>query len=114
MNEKNVLDIEGLNAKLQEWCGNEITVEKDELRDKDRIHMHLASISYDKNTRKIDDYQATYTLRLHGEGNVQTDKKEQTLPQDVYEIPLEDTATVQMQDQAIILETDRGHYRLTR
>lgn len=112
MSEENRLDIEGLHAQLEKWCGSHIGIKKDELRDMDEIHMELDRISYDKHTRKLDDYQALYTLYLHGEGHIQTDQQEQPLPDAVYDIPLEDTASYEMNGDALQLHTSRGVYEI--
>ncbi|MDY0394436.1 hypothetical protein ACFSMW_08405 [Virgibacillus halophilus] len=112
MNEKNKLDIEGLHAQLEKWHGSHICIKKDELRDVDEIRMELNSISYDKNTRKLDNYQSLYTLHLNGTGSIQTDRKEQPLPDAVYDIPLEDTASYKMNGSALQLHTTRGTYEI--
>lgn len=109
----NVLDIEGLHAQFEEWCGNDLHIEKRELHDIDHIRMALDSLSYNKNSRTIDNYESTYTLRLNGTGNIVTDRTDQTLPNDVYEIPLEDNATFTMQQNGLLLHTDRGMYTIT-
>lgn len=111
--EKDVLDIEGLHAQFKEWCGNNIHIEKNELRDRDDIQMVLDSMTYDENTRKMDDYEATYTLRLNGSGNIRTERMEQELPDGVYDIPLESNATFKMQGNTLLLHTDRGMYKIT-
>lgn len=111
--EENVLDIEGLHAQFTEWCGNNIHIEKKELHDIDHIHMNLDRFSYDKNARTIDGYEATYTLQLNGSGNIITNRTEQTLPDDVYEIPLEDSATFETLKNGLLLHTNRGTYKIT-
>lgn len=111
--EDNVLDIEGLHAQFEKWRGKSIHIEKSELRDKDHIQMALDSFSYDENERSIDGYEATYTLRLNGTGNITADHMEQALPGGVYDIPLEDEAKFRMHGNGLLLETDRGTYKIT-
>lgn len=112
--EQQFITIEQLHNLLNEWHGKPIQVEKLELHDQDIINIQLNGISYEKNTRKLDDYEATYTLKLNGVGHHVNDEQSiQPLPENVYEIPIEDTSLYEYNGRQFILSTDRGIYKIT-
>ncbi|MDC3414015.1 hypothetical protein NC797_06235 [Aquibacillus sp. 3ASR75-11] len=107
------LSVEEFNQLLQQWNGKTIKISKRELEDHDNMVMELNSISYSKDTRRIDDYESIHTLKLNGPGKIQTDADGyQPLPSDFYEIPLEDTTIYQYDQSQFSLLTDRGTYTI--
>ncbi|MEC5423903.1 hypothetical protein QGM71_10420 [Virgibacillus sp. C22-A2] len=111
--DENFLSVEEFNELLSKWSGETIKIMKQELDDTDETVMKLKAISYDKNTRRIDEYVPMHTLQLNGTGNVQTTAADlQSLPESMYEIPLEDTSLYEFDGSRFSLTTDRGVYTI--
>ncbi|SDL96121.1 hypothetical protein [Sediminibacillus halophilus] len=107
------LSIEEFNQLLQQWNGNAIKVTKQEIGDYDETVLRLNTVSYDTDTRRIDDYQAKHKLLLNGGGTMLTAAANaQPLPNQVYEIPIEDSTLFQYDDDRFSLTTDRGSYTI--
>ncbi|WP_028782462.1 hypothetical protein [Thalassobacillus devorans] len=107
------LTIEEFNQLLQKWNGENITIAKQELSDHDSISMKLDSISYSKDTRRMDGYEPMHTIQLNGSGHIETDGNGlQPLPDSYYEIPLEDTTEYQYDKNTFKLVTERGMYTI--
>ncbi|SDJ85673.1 hypothetical protein [Sediminibacillus albus] len=108
-----LLTIEEFNKLLQQWNGKMIKVSKQELDDYDESVLQLHSVSYGRNTRRIDDYQPMHTLQLNGDGKMLTDaESSQPLPDQLYEIPIEDSTLYQFDESQFSLTTDRGTYTI--
>ena len=113
MTNQQYLTVEEFNELLQKWNGQTIRISKHELDDNDDTLLKLESISYSKDTRRIDDYEPMHSLLLNGSGKIQTDTNEyQPLPESYYEIPLEDSTLYQYNDEQFFLITDRGTYKI--
>ncbi|UOR13097.1 hypothetical protein [Halobacillus amylolyticus] len=107
------LSVEEFNELLHKWSGEKIKISKQELDDHDETLMELNSISYSRNTRRMDEYEPMHALQLNGAGKIQTEAADpQTLPSAFYEIPLEDTTLYQFDDSRFSLITDRGIYTI--
>ncbi|WP_077622927.1 hypothetical protein [Sediminibacillus massiliensis] len=107
------LSVEEFNELLQQWNGKTIQISKRELNDQDSMLIELNSISYSKDTRRIDDYEPMHTLQLNGPGLIETgDEQFQPIPSSYYEIPLEDSTLYQYSDSQFTLVTDRGTYTI--
>ncbi|WP_053220305.1 hypothetical protein [Virgibacillus senegalensis] len=107
------LSIEEFNELLQQWNGKKIKVTKQEIGDYDETILQLNAVSYDTDTRRLDDYQAMHKLQLNGNGKMLTDTENaQPLPDQVYEIPIEDSSLYQYDDSRFSLTTDRGTYTI--
>lgn len=111
--EEHFLSVETFNDLLHQWNGQPIKITKHELDDIDETWMQLKAITYDKNTRRIDDYEAIHALQLNGSGKIHTDANGlKPLPDALYEIPLEDTSLYEFDGETFILSTDRGIYKI--
>ncbi|WP_226035143.1 hypothetical protein [Aquibacillus saliphilus] len=107
------LSVEEFNQLLQKWNGKKIKISKHELKDYDNTLMELNSISYSKDTRRIDGYQSMHSLKLNGPGETQNAENEfEPLPASFYEIPLEDSTLYQYNESQFSLITDRGTYTI--
>ncbi|MEN1966721.1 hypothetical protein WMZ97_01480 [Lentibacillus sp. N15] len=112
MTQKN-LSIEEFNKQLQNWTGKTVRICKQEIDDHDETLMHLQQVTYETNTRRIDDYQPMHTLQLNGTGQVENEAHDmQPLPSSTYEIPLEDSSRYQFDGSQFSLTTDRGAYTI--
>jgi len=108
-----ILTIEEFNAILNQWVGKLITITKEELNDHDKTTMQLESVSYFKNTRRLDDYASTYQLQLNGAGTIQTVHNNiEPLPMPMYEIPLEEESVYEYNGNLLLITTDRGQYTI--
>lgn len=111
--EQHFLTIEEFNEKLNKWTGKNIKITKQEIGDYDEALIELETISYSKDTRRIDDYEAMHTLQLNGMGRVENeDNNLIPLPSSSYEIPLEDTTHYQFDGSHFALNTERGTYTI--
>ncbi|ALX49576.1 hypothetical protein [Lentibacillus amyloliquefaciens] len=109
------LTIEEFNELLQQWHGQSIKISKHELDDLDETLMTLQDTSYERNTRRIDDYEPMHALQLNGTGTMKTDAIDaQPLPLSVYEIPLEDNTLYEFDGQQFLLSTSRGVYKIEK
>jgi len=108
------LPIEKFNEKLEQWQGKEIKISKVELNDLDEVYLVLDRITYDKETRRLDDYVPLYSIELHGSGLIETDFGEQPLPEAAYEVPLNSQTLFEFEDGVFIISTDRGAYKIER
>ncbi|MFD1362842.1 hypothetical protein [Lentibacillus salinarum] len=109
------LTVEEFNDLLQQWNGEAIKISKHELDDLDETLMTLQAISYERNTRRIDDYEPMHALHLNGIGTIETDASDtQPLPSSVYEIPLEDNTLYEFDGQQFLLSTSRGVYKIQK
>ncbi|SHF98830.1 hypothetical protein [Ornithinibacillus halophilus] len=107
------LSIEQFNDLLQQWNGKNIKVTKHELDDIDETVLSLENISYESNTRRIDDYVPMHSLHLHGDGNIPTTTNSMTdLPSSMYEIPLQDDSLYEFDGEKFLISTDRGVYKI--
>ncbi|WP_010531326.1 hypothetical protein [Lentibacillus jeotgali] len=113
--EAQFLTVEAFNDLLQQWNGKTIKISKHELDDLDETLMTLQGISYERNTRRLDDYEPMHALQLNGTGTVETDASNvQSLPSSVYEIPLEDNTLYEFDGKQFLLSTSRGVYKIEK
>ncbi|TFJ91995.1 hypothetical protein [Lentibacillus salicampi] len=109
------LTVEEFNDLLQRWNGETIKISKHELDDLDQTLMTLQDITYERNTRRLDDYEPMHALQLNGTGTTETDADDaQPLPSSVYEIPLEDNSLYEFDGQQFLLSTSRGVYKIEK
>ncbi|WP_052345727.1 hypothetical protein [Paucisalibacillus sp. EB02] len=112
--EHQFLSVEEFNHLIQQWSGRKVKITKHEMDDVDQTTMNLQSITYDRNTRRIDDYVPMHSLLLNGEGNIETlaAMSNQPLPSAVYEIPLQDNSLYEFDGEKFFITTDRGVYKV--
>lgn len=108
------LSIEEFNTFIQQWSGRMIKITKHEINDIDQTVMNLQSVSYDQNTRRIDDYVPRHSLLLNGDGQIETlsAMSNVPLPSPNYEIPLEDNSLYEFNGKKFFITTDRGVYKI--
>ncbi|RKQ35693.1 hypothetical protein [Oceanobacillus halophilus] len=111
--DQHFLSVEEFNELIRHWNGRKIKIVKHELDDFDETLMDLSAISYSKDTRRIDDYEPMYSLNLNGSGVIETTMNNyQSLPSELYEIPLEDSALYEFDGSRFIVSTSRGVYTI--
>jgi len=107
------LTIEEFNELITKWSGKTVKIAKQELDDYDETVMELTNVSYETNTRRIDDYVPKHALQLNGTGLIENEMSEQhPLPSSLYEIPLEDSSLYQFDGARFALITDRAIYTI--
>ncbi|MBP2078780.1 hypothetical protein [Oceanobacillus polygoni] len=108
------LSVEEFNTFIQQWSGRTIKVTKHEMDDIDQTVLHLQSISYDQNLRRIDDYVPKHSLLLNGDGQIGTltTMSNVPLPSSNYEIPLQDNSLYEFNGETFVITTDRGVYKI--
>lgn len=107
------MSIEQFHDILQSWTGNVIQIEKIESEHHNHVVLLLQSTHYERNLHKLDDYESRYTLKLNGPGNIYGEFMSTTLPEKVYDIPLEPTTLYEKNGNKLILTNDRAVYKLT-
>jgi hypothetical protein len=112
--EHQFLSVEEFNALINQWVGNPVKITKHEMDDVDRTVMNLTDVSYERNTRRIDDYVPMHNLLLSGNGQIETlaTMSNQPLPSSVYEIPLQDNSLYEYDGEKFFITTDRGVYKI--
>ncbi|WP_404450615.1 hypothetical protein LG329_09675 [Virgibacillus necropolis] len=111
--EQQFLSVEEFNELIKQWTGKNIKISKQEIRDNDETLMKLEDISYSKDTRRIDGYEAMHAIQFNGSGKIENeDHNFKPLPSSTYEIPLEDTTQYQYDGSRFALNTDRGAYTI--
>lgn len=114
---KHFLSMQDLDDRLKALQGSEIEVEKKEQQDLDVVHISLEKVAYDKDFHKFDEYEAKYTLELHGTGTIETDVGNAVpLPSPVYEIPLDQDTMREYEedDDELIISTERAVYKIRK
>lgn len=108
------LSVEEFNSRIQQWSGRTVKITKHEMDDVDQIMLNLQNISYDRNTRRIDDYVPMHSLQLIGEGHIETlaSMSTQPLPSPNYEIPLQDSTMYEFDGERFFITTERGVYKI--
>ncbi len=108
------LSIEEFNALIQQWNGRSIKITKHEMDDVDQTVMNLSDVSYEQNTRRIDDYVPMHNLLLNGDGHIETlaAMSTQPLPSSVYEIPLQNNSLYEYDGEKFFITTERGVYKI--
>lgn len=111
--EQDFLTVEQFNELLSQWTGKNIKITKYEIGDHDEALLELDSVSYSKDTRRIDDYEPMHSLFLNGLGKIENEGHDFVpLPSLVYEIPLEDSTEYQYNGNHFALTTERGTYKI--
>ncbi|MCG1027700.1 hypothetical protein J5S49_05300 [Virgibacillus halodenitrificans] len=107
------LSIEQFNKLLYKWNGKTVKIAKQELDDYDEVMMRLDRISYETDTRRLDDYEPMHSLHLNGIGEIENASNHfEPLPSPLYEIPLEDTSLYQFDGERFSIVTDRAIYTI--
>ncbi|WP_047985648.1 hypothetical protein [Ornithinibacillus californiensis] len=112
--EHHFLSVEDFHSLIQQWSGRRIKITKHEMDDVDQIVMDLQHITYDRNTRRIDDYVPMHSLQLNGDGRIETlaTMSTQPLPSPNYEIPLQDNTMYEFDGEKFFITTERGVYKI--
>jgi hypothetical protein len=99
---------------LMEWLKKHtnqyIKIQKYEQSDTDEIHIQLFDINLRPRTNAYDDYANGPAVLLHGQGSVRVDGQQVKLPQDRYVIPVEGISITEMEDNRMLLKTERAEY----
>lgn len=107
------MTIEEFNERLQAWNGKEIKVSKVELNDFDEVNLKLNRTTYDSASYRLDDYEPKYEMELKGEGVIDTEAAgSQPLPDNTYEIPLDDDTIFERDGGQLMITTSRGVYKI--
>ncbi|TLS38158.1 hypothetical protein [Pseudalkalibacillus caeni] len=102
-----------LEHLLNEWKGDNVIIQKEEMDDKDKTIMKLEDFSFQERDQTIDDYTSEMLLQLKGEGKVISDQSAEPLPFSRFEIPLEEVSQMHLDETSIQLKTERGSYTIS-
>lgn len=98
---------------LETKSNHTLHISKQEEKDLDRIELQLERIEHQEHqVQSIDGYGDHDTLMLHGSGIVITDGHEAPLPNNTYLIGLDGFKSADIQDQQLVLSTERGTYSI--
>ncbi len=87
-----------------------IVIHKYEQTDTDEVHIQLFNMTFRPRTDSNDDYLNGTAVLLHGLGSLLIDGEQVKLPQDSYVIPVEGMSITEMEDNRVLLKTERAEY----
>ncbi len=100
-------------VKINEWLNlninNLLTIKKEEDGDIDLAELKLEKIDLVQQ-KGHENYLSPQALLLSGKGSVITDIGKAPLPYDVFEIPLTDQWSAEIENSTLHLSTERGIY----
>ncbi|MFC3800609.1 hypothetical protein [Cohnella sp. GCM10012308] len=104
-------------ADVTEWLESqtdkELVVTKHEDHDLDEVRIRLERVERKgERSDSPDDYTNGASLLLRGNGTVVTEGREEPLPSDAFEIPLEGLSLTETADDAALLVTERARYSI--
>ncbi|MFD2333381.1 hypothetical protein ACFSR7_29325 [Cohnella sp. GCM10020058] len=104
-------------ADVTEWLESqtdkELVVTKHEDSDLDEVIIRLSRVERrGERSDSPDDYTNGASLLLRGNGTVVTEGREEPLPSDAFEIPLEGLSLTETADDAVLLVTERARYSI--
>lgn len=100
---------------LNDWEGEEVNIKKKEKHDLDEAKMIFDHSELRLNGPTIDGYISPCVLQLQGKGEIKNNSDEnQTLPYLNYEIPLDQTENVQINEKSLSFQTERGFYTIQK
>lgn len=107
------LSVQEVTQWLNEHQNHELLIRKKEDGDIDETELLLHKVSIG-HLEKEDptEYLATETVLLHGEGIVISDQSRASLPQGVYEIPINEHWKIKENGDYMEIETDRAIYTI--
>lgn len=98
---------------LESQVDKELLVSKEEDGDLDETRIRLESVeSRGERRDALDDYTDSAALLLRGRGTVVTEGREEPLPSDTFEIPLEGLSLTETAENAALLVTERARYSI--
>ncbi|MDI4646035.1 hypothetical protein [Cohnella hashimotonis] len=98
---------------LESQTDKELVITKQEDSDLDEVVMRLARVERrGERSDSPDDYTNGASLLLRGNGTVVTEGREEPLPSDAFEIPLEGLSLTETADDAALLVTERAKYEI--
>ncbi|MDG0793717.1 hypothetical protein OMP38_24970 [Cohnella ginsengisoli] len=98
---------------LESQTDKELVVIKHEDRDLDEVRIRLERVERrGERSEALDDYTNGASLMLMGSGTVVTEGREEPLPSDAFEIPLEGLSLTETAEGAALLVTERARYSI--
>ncbi|CAI6031585.1 hypothetical protein [Cohnella sp. JJ-181] len=98
---------------LESQVGKVLVVSKHEDDDLDEVRIRLERVEgRGERTDALDDYTNSPALLLRGHGTVVTEGREEALPTDTFEIPLEGLSLTETADGTALLVTERARYSI--
>ncbi|GAE09078.1 hypothetical protein [Paenibacillus sp. JCM 10914] len=99
---------------LQSKHNHTLYITKTEEHDQDETTLQLQSYEHQQNQAlSIDGYGEHHALLLHGHGKITTSGHEAPLPGNAYVIALDGLQGSDVQEDHLILRTNRGTYSIT-
>ncbi|MDV2683672.1 hypothetical protein RYX56_04690 [Alkalihalophilus lindianensis] len=113
--------IDQFSSWLDKQKGNTLSIQKGEhetgmkeVMDIDLVSIQLDSVSLRESEQaSIDDYIPNKEIILHGTGQVHGDEKDSPLPEDCFEIPVDDSFQFQGEGKDVQVHTDKAIYRIS-
>ncbi|WP_068774811.1 hypothetical protein [Paenibacillus sp. FJAT-26967] len=98
---------------LNENTNKAIRIKKEEQGDLDQVDLQLSQFEYrEHQPDAIDDYTNGSALLLFGEGAVLNEGKREALPDNTFVIPLDGLNLAGVENEIVVLGTDRATYSL--
>jgi hypothetical protein len=104
-----------VSSWLNAQSNQEVLIQKEEDGDIDRTRIQVDHVSMGHLQQKDPDgYVANQSILVHGQGKVLFTNYEAHLPQNVYEIPLEQSFVAHSIDEGLQIKTGRATYTLLK
>jgi hypothetical protein len=102
-----------MEAWFEQRTGREITIDKEEGDDRDRVRLQLERVERTERDEARDAYLPRKALLLHGEGTIHNPGEEpQVLPAGGYEIALDGLVSHTESAGTLTLKTTQATYRI--
>jgi hypothetical protein len=102
-----------MEAWFEQRTGREITIDKEEGSDRDRVRLRLERVEKAERDEARDDYLPRKALLLHGSGTIHNPGEEpEELPAGGYEIALDGLVSHTESAGSLTVKTTRATYRI--
>ncbi|WP_199623597.1 hypothetical protein [Paenibacillus alkalitolerans] len=105
-------------GEMTDWLlghvNESVIIRKEEEGDVDQVMLELEKISYRAGQPEADDYVDDDRIILHGKGKIAADEEggASGLPRNSYEIALEGDCSGTLQNNELLIRTERAVYRV--
>ena len=114
MSSKSNEEIQSILNHLNDWKGEQLSIEKQERDDVDRNTLSLEEVEIVEQVEDTDDYVDPYTIQLRGKGTVVHTNGKAKLPLNSYELPIRELLSFETSKEFMTIKTDRATYYIKK
>ncbi|WP_209122256.1 hypothetical protein [Alkalihalobacillus sp. BA299] len=103
-------EIQSILNHLNDWKGEQLSIEKKERDDLDKNTLSLEEVEVVHQMDDTDDYVDPYTIQLRGKGTVVHTNGKAKLPLNSYELPIKQLLSFETSKEFMTIKTDRATY----